>query len=108
MKTKICSIFGLAAFVIALALPARAENTLPASLDALFAHGVKFTVSGYTNANGTVRSTPLQNFPVRDFAEADCRRIFSRVCRVNGINIFGQKNCISMRLQSTENNRRIC
>ena len=64
MKTKICSIFGLAAFVIALALPARAENTLPASLDALFAHGVKFTVSGYTNANGTVRSTPLQNFPV--------------------------------------------
>ena len=64
MKTKIWSIFGLAAFVIALALPARAENTLPASLDALFAHGVKFTVSGYTNANGTARSTPLQNFPV--------------------------------------------
>ena len=64
MKTKIWSIFGLAAFVIALALPVRAENTLPASLDALFAHGVKFTVSGYTNANGTVRSTPLQNFPV--------------------------------------------
>jgi len=44
-----------------LALPASAE--LPGPSSAVFAKGVKLSVAGYTNANGTARSA-LANFPV--------------------------------------------
>ena len=45
----------------ALALPASAE--LPGPSSAVFAKGVKLSVAGYTNANGTARSA-LADFPV--------------------------------------------
>ena len=60
MKTKICSIFGLAAFVIAPLFALAEEITLPRPdpTVAEFARGVKFTVDGYTGTE------VLTNFPV--------------------------------------------
>ncbi len=67
MKTKICSIFGLAAFVIAPFAWAGGEGggetqqpsiPRPVSDVAEFARGVKFTVNGYTGTE------VLTNFPV--------------------------------------------
>ncbi len=49
------------ALLLALVLPAAAQ--LPAPTGASFAKGAKFTVAGYTNANGTARSE-LTGFPV--------------------------------------------
>ena len=49
------------ALLLALVLPAAAQ--LPAPTGASFAKGAKFTVAGYTNANGTARSE-LTCFPV--------------------------------------------
>ena len=68
MKTKICSIFGLAAFVIAPFAWANGESggetqqpsiPTPDPAVAEFARGVKFTVAGYNG--GTEVQT---NFPV--------------------------------------------
>ena len=56
MKTK-----ALLPLLLALVLPAAAQ--LPAPTGASFAKGAKFTVAGYTNANGTARSE-LTGFPV--------------------------------------------
>ena len=67
MKNKICSIFGLVAFVIAPFAWANGESDgetqqpsipRPDPAVAEFARGVKFTVAGYTG------SEPLVNFPV--------------------------------------------
>ena len=60
MKTKICSIFGLVAFVIAPLFAGAEEVNLPRPDPAVaeFARGVKFTVAGYTGTE------VLTNFPV--------------------------------------------
>ena len=58
MKTKIWSIFGLVAFVIA-PLFARADIDLEAIQPEGFARGVSFTVAGYDASR-----SPLTNFPV--------------------------------------------
>ena len=52
----------IAAFAFMFASPALAD--LPRPTTATFAKGAKFTIAGYTNVNGTARSTALDNFPV--------------------------------------------
>ena len=52
----------LAALVALFSLPAAAALPGPAGFS--FAKGAKFTVAGYTNENGTARSTALSGFPV--------------------------------------------
>ena len=61
MKTKICCIFGLAAFVIAPLFAGAAIDDLTAIAPDGFAHGVVLTVDGY--AKNEDRAT-LTNFPV--------------------------------------------
>ena len=77
MKTKICSIFGLLAFVIAPLFSGAEEINLPRPDPAVaeFARGVKFTVAGYqggeevqTNFPVLVRlSTAISGFKYSDF-----------------------------------------
>ena len=75
MKTKICSIFGLAAFVIAPLFAWADDLPRPDPTVAEFARGVKFTVAGYnggsevqTNFPVLVRlSTAISGFKYSDF-----------------------------------------
>ena len=50
--------------LLALCASALPVSALPAPTGFSFAKGAKFTVAGYTNANGTARSTALSGFPV--------------------------------------------
>ena len=64
MKTKpYRPIFAAALLVAALFIPS-ARADLPRPTSAAFAKGAKLTVVGYTNANGTARSSTLSGFPV--------------------------------------------
>ena len=57
--------------ILALCASALPVSALPAPTGFAFAKGAKFTVAGYTNANGTARSTPLSGFPVLVRLQAD-------------------------------------
>ena len=57
--------------LLALCASALPVSALPAPTGFAFAKGAKFTVAGYTNANGTARSTPLSGFPVLVRLHAD-------------------------------------
>ena len=56
--TSLLSLVFIAAFAVSTA------QALPRPVAASYARGAQFEVAGYTNANGTARSTTLANFPV--------------------------------------------